>query len=63
MNTAIGQVEVAVLLHVEVDELLPARRGAARRNSGVSDSTTCATASSNAQGECGATVDDTLIDT
>ncbi len=36
---------------------------AARRNSGVSESTTCSTASSNAQAECGATVDDTLIDT
>ena len=36
---------------------------AACRNSGVSDDTMCATASSNAHGLCGATVDDTLIDT
>ena len=36
---------------------------AAWRNSGVSDETMCATASSNAHGLCGATVEDTLIDT
>jgi hypothetical protein len=36
---------------------------AARSNSGVRLETTCSTSASKAHGECGATVEDTLIET
>ncbi|MCY1380000.1 hypothetical protein D9M69_677760 [compost metagenome] len=38
-------------------------KDAALANSGVSFSTTCSTASSKAHGECGATVEETLMET
>ena len=58
-----GQVEVLVLLHVQVDELGLSGRRRRGLKSGVSFSTTCSTASSKAQAECGATVEETLIET
>ena len=41
----------------------PAAKDAARVKSGVSFSTTCSTASSKAHAECGATVEETLMET
>ena len=55
------QVEVAVLLHVEVDER--ARRVAAVRYSGISRSTTLSTTSSNAHIEMWLAIADTLTET
>ena len=48
MNDRDGQLEVAVLLHVEVDELRGRRRRAAAAYSGRSRATTAATVASKA---------------